>query len=150
VSRLIALALILLLPLAAARGAELPPPVVGPGADRWGGHTVERHVGKSDAELRQRLARDPRLAVASAWDDLAAARATIDRALSEHAGELLRWLGHAPAGARRTIDYRGATPIGRAVRAEAPARVVRLSNARLVIESLGNGRWRLITAYPSF
>ncbi|MDX2167950.1 MAG: RNase A-like domain-containing protein [Deltaproteobacteria bacterium] len=142
--------LLLLAALPALAREQLPPPTVGRGDDRWGGHTVERHVGKSDEELRARLARDSRLSTASAWDSAEIATQVIDATLKQHAGELLPWLARAPPGARKVIDHRGSTRIGRAVRADDPRKVVPLSNARLVIEALGQGRWRLITAYPNF
>ena len=146
--------LALLLVLAALQPAlareQLPPPTVGRGDDRWGGHTIERHVGKSDEELRARLARDSRLNTASAWDSAEIAAQVIDGTLAQHAGELLPWLARAPPGNRRVIDYRGRERIGRTIRADDPRKVVPLTNARLVIEALGQGRWRLITAYPNF
>jgi hypothetical protein len=143
---------ILLLLIAALPGlaAELLPPTVGRDDDRWGGHTIERHVGKSDQDLRARLANDPRIATASAWDSPEIAEQVIEATLRQHAAELARWLAQAAPGSRRTFDHRGDRRVGRAIRAEAPERVVPLRNARLVVEALGRGRWRLITAYPNF
>ncbi|HMM34186.1 MAG TPA: hypothetical protein PKA62_05560 [Thermoanaerobaculia bacterium] len=37
--------------------------------EKRGGHTLSRHVGKSDAELRERLLRDRRISAASPWTD---------------------------------------------------------------------------------
>jgi hypothetical protein len=145
--------LVLLLVFAAAfptLAAGLPAPTVGRGDDRWGGHTIERHVGKSDADLRARLARDQRLDTASAWDSLEVATQVIEQALKHHEAELVQWLARAPPGSRRVLEHRGQARVGRAIRAQQPDRVVSLSNARLVIEALGHGRWRLLTAYPSF
>lgn len=142
--------LLLLVALPALAREPLPPPTVGRGDDRWGGHTVERHVGKSDEDLRVRLARDTRLSTASAWDSPEIAARVIDATLERHAGELVTWLARAPPGNRRVIDHRGRERVGRAIRAEDPRKVVPLTNARLVIEALGQGRWRLITAYPNF
>lgn len=150
IRRALLVLLLLLAALPAIAREQLPPPTVGRGDDRWGGHTIERHVGKSDADLRARLARDARLSTASAWDSAEIAAQVIDETLRQHAGELIPWLARAPPGNRRVIDYRGSARIGRAIRAEDPRSVVPLRNARLVIEALGQGRWRLITAYPNF
>jgi hypothetical protein len=147
IARLLGVLLLLATPVLAA---SLPAPTVGRGDDRWGGHTVERHVGKTDADLRARLARDQRLDTASAWDSAEIAARVIDATLKRHEAELTQWLARAPPGSRRVLDHRGETRVGRAIRADAPQRVVPLGNARLVIEALGHGRWRLITAYPSF
>jgi hypothetical protein len=147
IARFLALLLLATMP---ALAASLPAPTVGRGDDRWGGHTVERHVGKTDADLRARLARDQRLDTASAWDSAEIAATVIEATLKRHEAELAQWLARAPPGSRRVLDHRGETRVGRAIRAEAPQRVVPLTNARLVIEALGQGRWRLITAYPNF
>jgi hypothetical protein len=37
-----------------------------------GGHTLARHVGKTDAELRERLRREPNISTASTYTDRAA------------------------------------------------------------------------------
>jgi len=129
---------------------ELPAPTVRHGEDRWGGHTVERHVGKSDAELRARLGRDRRLDTASTFDTAEIAAHVIESTLAERSPELVVWLARAPPGSRRVLDHRGGARIGRAIRADDPRTVLPMRNARLVIEALGQGRWRLITAYPSF
>lgn len=129
---------------------ELPAPTVERGEDRWGGHTVERHVGRTDEQLRARLARDSRLDTASSFDSLEIATRVIEQTLAENGPRLVSWLARVQPGSRRTLDHHGTTRIGRAVRAEEPRQVIVMTNARLVIEALGQGRWRLITAYPSF
>lgn len=148
--RALTILLLALLALPALAREQLPPPTVGRGDDRWGGHTVERHVGKSDADLRNRLARDSRLDTASAWDSAEVAARVIEDTLRLHAGELIPWLARAPPGDRKVITHRGRERVGRAIRAGNPDKVLTLTNARLVVEALGQGRWRLITAYPSF
>src|SRR5689334_10011971 len=42
-----------------------------------GGHTLQRHVGKSDAELIERLKREPQISSASTYTD----RATAERVI---------------------------------------------------------------------
>jgi hypothetical protein len=41
-----------------------------------GGHTLDKHVGRSDEELRQRLERERSISAASTWTDRAAAEET--------------------------------------------------------------------------
>jgi len=47
-----------------------------------GGHTLARHVGKTDDELRARLRREPDISSASTYPDRATAEAVVGEALS--------------------------------------------------------------------
>lgn len=47
-----------------------------------GGHTLARHVGKTDDELRGRLRREPDISSASTYADRATAEAVVGAALS--------------------------------------------------------------------
>ena len=44
-----------------------------------GGHTLDKHVGRSDDELRERLAREPNISAASTWTN----RKIAEEAVSE-------------------------------------------------------------------
>src|SRR5258708_1628172 len=46
-----------------------------------GGHTLRKHVGRTDDELRQRLEREPDISAASTWTDRATAEETVAAAL---------------------------------------------------------------------
>src|SRR4051794_5666599 len=48
-----------------------------------GGHTLARHVGRTDAELRQRLIDEPNISAASTYTSRATAELTVARALAE-------------------------------------------------------------------
>jgi hypothetical protein len=47
-----------------------------------GGHTLARHVGKTDGELRERLSREADISSASTYTDRATAEAVVGAALS--------------------------------------------------------------------
>ncbi len=58
-----------------------------------GGHTLAKHVGKSEAFLRNRLATEPHLKAASTFYDRQTAENAIAGALSAHQRTLTAWLG---------------------------------------------------------
>src|SRR5215470_1300263 len=59
--------------------------------EAMGGHTLARHVGKSDAELRERLRREPQISSASTYTDRATAEAIVGAALSSAGRSFDAW-----------------------------------------------------------
>ena len=53
-----------------------------------GGHTLSRHVGRTDEELRERLRRERNISAASTWTDREAAETTVVEALRADRGSL--------------------------------------------------------------
>src|SRR5579864_3082552 len=49
-----------------------------------GGHTLRKHVGRSDAELRERLRHEHNISAASTWTDRATAEAAVGLALQRN------------------------------------------------------------------
>lgn len=71
-----------------------------------GGHTIAQHVGKTEAELRQRLAREPHIPAASSFRNLEDARRFVDAALRAKERVIRRWLEFARPGERFPVYYR--------------------------------------------
>src|SRR6188474_1439472 len=59
--------------------------------ESMGGHTLARHVGKSDAELADRLARERQISAASTYTDRATAERSVGAALADGGGKLTSW-----------------------------------------------------------
>lgn len=113
-----------------------------------GGHTIARHVGKSDAWLIRRLIDDPRIAQASGYADLLTAQASIEAALIWHRNAADRWAARAPANATRAWDYRAPRPIGRvASRPPGLDAIARADRLRVVMRKTAHG-CHLVTSYP--
>ena len=81
-----------------ARQAEAKEPPASPSHQRdlsidesMGGHTLSRHVGKSDAELQDRLKRERQISAASTYTDRATAERAVGKALASHGDELKAW-----------------------------------------------------------
>lgn len=73
--------------------------------ERVGGHTIERHVGRSEADLRQRLRADPRLFRASSFDTLEDAEAAVNEALRHNADRIAGWLRENPRDGQPRAFY---------------------------------------------
>jgi hypothetical protein len=83
--------------------------------EQRGGHTLSRHVGKTDQQLRQRLSDQPNISAASTYTDRETAELTVGRVLELQAGRVTSWVhrrGSRPNLALRAAELRG-PPVGR-------------------------------------
>ena len=78
-----------------------------------GGHTLAKHVGKSEEYLRSRLAQEPRLKEASTFYNRQSAESAISAMLNRNRREVDRWL----SGTNEELALRGraATSVGRLI-----------------------------------
>jgi hypothetical protein len=114
-----------------------------------GGHTIARHVGKDDAWLTERLARDPRIPAASSFSTLADARLAIRAALSSHRARINNWANTTARNKRRAWDYDGSFFVGQvAERGDADGVPDRSTDLKVVFKADGKGGCILLTAYP--
>jgi len=58
-----------------------------------GGHTLARHVGRTDSQLLDRLAREPRISAASTYTDRATAETVVALALERERSRVETWRG---------------------------------------------------------
>ncbi len=77
-----------------------------------GGHTIRKHVGKSDDYLRARLRRERSRAMVSTFFDEATAEASLKAAIAAKSATVERWLG-TPGGSRLPINRTFEQAIGR-------------------------------------
>ena len=68
--------------------------------EAMGGHTLARHVGKSDAELEDRLRRERQISAASTYTDRATAERSVGAALANGGGKLTSWLRRSSVTSR--------------------------------------------------
>jgi hypothetical protein len=122
--------------------------------DLLGGHTLKRHVGKTDQELRDRLERE-RISAASTYNDRATAEQTVAAALRQNQDKVRDWLGQPGRHPNLVLDYDSDQPIGRTLRRGESASVP-CSHAMVVlsyIESAGatlppDSSYYVLTSYP--
>jgi len=114
-----------------------------------GGHTLRKHVGRTDDELRERLRREPHIAAASTWTDRATAEQAVGLALNENHAKVQRWLDRAGGHPNLVVDYDGdAThPIGRSLQrgADQPEPC---GHAVIVLKWAGDQSYYVLTSYP--
>jgi hypothetical protein len=86
--------------------------------ESMGGHTLSRHVGKTDAELGERLRREPRISAASTYNDRATAERSVGSALASGADKLGAWERRSGRRPNLVLNYRspGKEPLGRSLR----------------------------------
>ena len=85
--------------------------------DSLGGHTLKRHVGRTDEELAERLRREPDISAASTWTDRETAERVVGAALASAGGRLTAWErreGRRPNLVLHYEDRTGAT-LGRSL-----------------------------------
>ncbi|MGF6300378.1 MULTISPECIES: RNase A-like domain-containing protein [Paraburkholderia] len=63
---------------------------------RIGGHTLLKHVGRTEAQLREKLRLEPKRDVVSSFRDLAAAEWSISRVMESNASEIRNWAQSNP------------------------------------------------------
>jgi hypothetical protein len=82
-----------------------------------GGHTLSRHVGKTDAELRERLRREPQISSASSYTDRATAERVVGTALASRDDKLSAWLARSGRRANFVLHHvdDAKEPVGRSV-----------------------------------
>jgi Bacterial CdiA-CT RNAse A domain len=112
-----------------------------------GGHTLERHVGKTEAQLAQRLDRDQRISAASSFTYRSVAETAIAEAMSKNQSAIDSWV--KSRSNRYTIDYDANKIIGITMRRNA-SKATQTSRLRIVLQrstKLPPGYF-ILTAYP--
>jgi hypothetical protein len=142
---------------AAAQTAPSTPPGVERATVRdlaidesMGGHTLARHVGKTDDELADRLRREPRISAASTYTDRATAERNVGSALASGRDKLAAWERRSGRRPNLVLNYRspGKEPLGRSLRRGQK----RSSPARRALVVLRwderSRRFYVLTSYP--
>ena len=115
-----------------------------------GGHTLARHVGRSDSELRERLRRERHISAASSYTDRTAAELVVGLALERERGRLDAWLrrrGSRPNLVLHVNAPRG-PPIGRVMR-RGSRQSVAATSALVVLRWDGGPKdFFVLTSYP--
>ena len=112
-----------------------------------GGHTLEKHVGKTEAELAQRLASEKRISGASSFTYRSVAESAIAEAMNEKKSAIDSWV--KKGGNRYTIKYDTHKVIGITLRRGA-SKATSASRLKIILDrstKLSPGYF-ILTAYP--
>ena len=112
-----------------------------------GGHTLKKHIGRSDDELRERLARERDISAASTWTDRDAAETTIAAALSAEKNKVQRWIERGYPRPNLALHFNAGRTIGRSLR-RGYSQVVPCTAAVIVLKPDGPKNFHVLTAYP--
>ena len=88
-----------------------------------GGHTLERHIGKTDAELRDRLRREPDISSASTYADRETAERVVGAALASGGASFEKWKARQGRRPNYVLRYNAHEVIGRSVRKDGTSSV---------------------------
>ena len=117
--------------------------------EAMGGHTLARHVGKTDAELAERLRREPQISAASTYTDQPIAARTVAGALDSSSGEVSAWSKRK--GRRPNLVLRYASrdgPVGRSLARRARAAVPCVRAIVVLRWDERRNRFYVLTSYP--
>jgi hypothetical protein len=84
--------------------------------EAMGGHTLDRHIGKTDEELVERLRREPDISSASTYTDRNTAERVIGAALASDGAALEKWRARQGQRPNFVLHYNAHQVIGRSVR----------------------------------
>lgn len=113
--------------------------------EKKGGHTLERHVGKTDAELAVRLKTEPGISAASTYRDRVTAEVAVGEALSVNAPKVEAWRARKGDRPNLVLDVAMPTTIGRTMRRGATTRET--DSAVVVLKWDDRGGF-VLTSYP--
>jgi hypothetical protein len=138
-----------------SRGDERDSPGKSGTSDRYdlgrdeqrGGHTLDKHVGRTDDQLRERLDRERDISAASTWTDRAAAEETVAAALRASQGKVDRWNERGFPRANLALHYDAGRPIGRTMHHNKSSSEP-CSGAVVVLKADHDGGFFVLTTYP--
>ncbi|WP_459502514.1 RNase A-like domain-containing lipoprotein [Bacillus sp. C1] len=113
------------------------------------GHTIERHVGKTEDELKKRLQTD-KVSAASTYYDKATATKAVKDSLKQHEQEIEKWLKNSKEN-RLVLNTKHAFPVGKTVLKRDMSVKDKLMNTVTVLarDKSGSLGFKIITSYPS-
>jgi Bacterial CdiA-CT RNAse A domain len=115
--------------------------------EQRGGHTLARHVGRTDEELRERLARERNISAASTWTDRETAETVVGQALSPERDRVESWMRRGFPRANLALHYNAGRVIGRSLR-RGDSQTVDCSSAVIVLRADGPDSFYVLTTYP--
>ena len=112
-----------------------------------GGHTLARHVGRSDGQLTQRLNKERNISAASTWTSRDVAEETVGAALKEESGRIENWMRRGERRPNLALHYNAGRVIGRSLRRDS-SESVPCSSAVIVLRANGPDSFYVLTTYP--
>jgi hypothetical protein len=112
-----------------------------------GGHTLKKHVRRTDAQLAERLRRERDISAASTWTDRETAEETVAEALADNRERIDSWIRRGSPRPNLALRYNAGRVIGRSLR-RGDDRAVSCTRAVIVLRPDGPDRYYVLTTYP--
>jgi hypothetical protein len=130
-------------------------PATIPSTDRYdlerdeqrGGHTLDRHVGRTDAELQERLERERNISAASTWIDRGTAEEVVAEALRAEHRRIESWMRRGERRPNLALHYDAGRVTGRSLR-RGESQAVPCTSAVIVLRASGPESFYVLTTYP--
>ena len=114
--------------------------------ERLGGHTLARHIGKTDAQLVTRLQQSTRIRGASTFLNQAIAESVISQTIKRNRSTIRQWLSSGSSDPL-VLQFTSRNVIGRGI-LRSEQTVYSMTNARVLLRRSPNGGYYVHTAYP--
>ncbi len=112
-----------------------------------GGHSLRKHIGRTDAELQDRLDRERNISGSSTYTDQATAECAVGAALAENDAKISRWANRDGGHSNFVVDYDSPTSIGRTLN-RGDSTPQPCNHAKVVLQWDGSGSYHVLTTYP--
>ena len=114
-----------------------------------GGHTIARHVGRTEAQLRARLATQRRIPAATTFRSLKDAELYVAEALRANKSVIKEWAKNANIGQTKGFTYNAGRNIGEGV-VRSTGQFQQMTNMVVVVRKVveQNRVYFILTAYP--
>jgi Bacterial CdiA-CT RNAse A domain len=112
-----------------------------------GGHTLKKHVARTDEQLRERMEHERNISAASTWTDRETAETVVAEALSAERGRIEKWSRRGYPRANLALHYDAGRVIGRSLRRGEDA-TVDCTSAVIVLRADGPDSFYVLTTYP--
>ncbi|QID19155.1 hypothetical protein G3580_16935 [Nitrogeniibacter mangrovi] len=119
------------------------------GHEAQGGHTIARHVARTEEQLRARLVAQARIPAASSFETLAQAEKAVSAGLRANRMAIALWAETAAPNAKRAFDWTASGKIGHGV-VRATGRLTPMSKVRIVLQkkAVAGKLYYILTAFP--
>jgi hypothetical protein len=112
-----------------------------------GGHTFDKHMGRSDQDLRERLDRERSISAASTWTSREVAEETVGQALRAERDKIARWEERGYRRPNLALHFDTGRVIGRSMKhgdeSSSPT-----TQAVIVLKAEGPNSFYVLTSYP--
>jgi CDI toxin RNase A-like protein len=147
--RILALLLALVTSLHAPLSAEAPRRDLA-ADERCGGHTLERHVGRTNMQLAERLRQQSDISAASTYPDRQTAETVVGAALARERGRIQSWSSRRGPRPNLALRYRAPGPkaIGRSWQRGKIAPDACFQAVVVLRWDVSRGDYCVLTSYP--